>query len=274
MWLDAVLEGADHTAKLQRDLQYFCEHALKLRPKAGPLVPFLLTPPSSGCTRSLKNKRRHWARALHRLEGSSVGRVDVCCGEAVSRRTIHNPGLRTIILGHEKRASSNLFQIVKRFHDHLPDSIKPSIGVSNAEELIFDRLDSGYIVASVRRTAPDIPTAQLLHASEAAILGWIAGANGRSCKPCRTLTAPKSSSSRPRMATTTSTVCGEKPRPDSLSFSRYFCLGPLILNTGARSMMTSKWTKQRPSLAELYDLDAEQIAWRRAKVGQLGNADL
>jgi hypothetical protein len=31
-------------------------------------------------------------------------------------RTINNPGLRTIILGHEKRASSNLFQIVKRFH--------------------------------------------------------------------------------------------------------------------------------------------------------------
>ncbi len=37
-------------------------------------------------------------------------------------RTINNPGLRTIIIGHERRASSNLFQIVKRFYENMPES--------------------------------------------------------------------------------------------------------------------------------------------------------
>src|SRR5262249_42340005 len=62
--------------------------------------------------------------------------------------------------------------IVKRFHDNLGDELRPSVGTSNAEELIFDRIDSGYIVAvasgeGTGRSA----TAQLLHASEVAFWG-------------------------------------------------------------------------------------------------------
>jgi hypothetical protein len=61
------------------------------------------------------------------------------------------------------------FQIVKRFHDNLGNEIKPSVGTSNSEELIFDKLDSGYIVtvASGEGTGRSA-TAQLLHASEVA----------------------------------------------------------------------------------------------------------
>src|SRR3974390_3454378 len=56
-----------------------------------------------------------------------------------------------------------------RFHEHMPEAIRPSIGTSNAEELIFDRIDSGYIVTvatneGTGRSATD----QCLHASEAA----------------------------------------------------------------------------------------------------------
>ena len=84
-------------------------------------------------------------------------------------RTVTNPGLRTVIIGHEHRASSNLIQIVKRFHDHSPEETRPSIGTSNAEELIFDNLNSGYIVSvATNEGTGRSATAQLLHASEAA----------------------------------------------------------------------------------------------------------
>jgi hypothetical protein len=63
------------------------------------------------------------------------------------KNTTSNPGLRTIIIGHEKPASKNLFQLVKRFHEHMPDDMRPSTGTSNAEELIFDNIDSGYLVS-------------------------------------------------------------------------------------------------------------------------------
>ena len=85
------------------------------------------------------------------------------------RATTASPGLKTIIIGHERRASSNLFQIVKRLHDGLPDDLRPSVGTSNAEELSFDRLDSGYLVSvATGEGAGRSATAQFLHASEAA----------------------------------------------------------------------------------------------------------
>src|SRR5262249_3891078 len=84
-------------------------------------------------------------------------------------RTVHAPGVRTLIVGHERAASRNLFQIVKRFHDLMPDDERPSISTSNAEELIFDKLDSGYLVSvATQDGAGRSSTAQMLHASEAA----------------------------------------------------------------------------------------------------------
>ena len=52
-------------------------------------------------------------------------------------KTINSPGLRTIIIGHERAASRNLFSLVKRFHDNLPDDLRPHTGTGNAEELVF-----------------------------------------------------------------------------------------------------------------------------------------
>jgi hypothetical protein len=43
-WIDAILADGEHAARLRRDLPYFAEHALKLRPKSGPLEPFILNP--------------------------------------------------------------------------------------------------------------------------------------------------------------------------------------------------------------------------------------
>ena len=84
-------------------------------------------------------------------------------------RTINNPGQRTIIVAHSRPASGNLYQIVKRFHDNMPSDMKPSVGVSNATELIFDRIDSGYsiTVASDEGTGRSA-TAQAIHCSEIA----------------------------------------------------------------------------------------------------------
>ena len=93
------------------------------------------------------------------------------------KQTVGNEGLRTIIIGHEKRASTNLFQLVKRFHEHMPEEIRPSAGTSNAEELIFDKIDSGYLVSvATQEGAGRSATAQLLHASEAAF--WVTRSSG------------------------------------------------------------------------------------------------
>src|SRR5215469_16723138 len=82
---------------------------------------------------------------------------------------IHLMGVRTLIAAHERRASTNLYQIVRRYYDNLPAEMKPEVGTSNAEELIFDKLDSGYLIttASGEGTGRSA-TVQLMHLSELA----------------------------------------------------------------------------------------------------------
>jgi hypothetical protein len=154
---------------LSIDLEFFAAEMLKIRPKAGSLTPFLFNPAQRELHRRLEEQkaRTGGVRAIV-LKARQMG-VSTYVAARYYKHTVSNSGLRTIIIGHEKRASTNLFQLVKRFHEHVPDDMRPSIGASNAEELLFDNIDSGYLVSVATQEGPGrSATAQLLHASEAA----------------------------------------------------------------------------------------------------------
>src|SRR5215469_10002539 len=169
MWLDRLLSEGTEALRVRNDLAYFAETKLKLRPKAGPLEPFKFNAAQCKLHELLEGQKAKTGRVRAVILKARQLGVSTYVAARLYHRTINCPGLRTIILGHERRASSNLFQIVKRFHDNLAEELRPSVGTSNAEELIFDRIDSGYIVAvaSGEKTARSA-TAQLLHASEVA----------------------------------------------------------------------------------------------------------
>src|SRR5690242_10015410 len=126
--------------RLQNDLEFFAQTALKIRPKAGPLECFAFNPAQKKLHALLEKQKAETGkvRAIV-LKARQLG-ISTYVAARKFHRTISNPGLRTIIIGHERRASSNLFQIVKRFFDNMPEDQRPSVGASNAEELIFDRL--------------------------------------------------------------------------------------------------------------------------------------
>jgi hypothetical protein len=48
-------------------------------------------------------------------------------------RCTHSRGLRVFILTHEDAATQNLFEMVDRYHEHLPEEVKPSTSASNAK---------------------------------------------------------------------------------------------------------------------------------------------
>jgi hypothetical protein len=273
-WLESVISEGAHTSRLRSDLPYFAEHSLKLRPKAGPLEPFLLNPAQAKLHQIIEEQKAKTGKVrVIVLKARQLG-VSTYAAARLYHRTINNHGLRCIIIGHEKRASSNLFQIVKRYHDHLPDSIRPSVGTSNAEELIFDKLDSGYIVsvASSEGTGRSA-TAQLLHASEAAY--W-------SDLPLQMAslmqTVPHLSDTEIIIESTANGYndfhsLWRKAQSGESEFLPVFL--PWCLDPSYREPVSDDFTMdaEEKRLAQLYDLDKEQIAWRRLKIGQLGSAD-
>ena len=189
-------------------------------------------------------------------------------------RTINNPGLRTIIIGHERRASSNLFDIVKRFHDNMPEDLRPSIGVSNREELIFDRIDSGYLVsvASGEGTGRSA-TAQLLHASEAAFWDDLPLQMASLMQTVPDLGGTEIIIESTANGYNDFHTLWRKAESGESEFLPVFL--PWSLDAGYRRELPEGFTMdaEESKLAELHNLDKEQIAWRRAKINQLGSAE-
>lgn len=84
-------------------------------------------------------------------------------------RCTHARGLRAFILTHEDKATQNLFSMVDRFWENAPMDGRPHKGTSNAKEMVFDLLDSKYMVATAgAKNTGRSNTAQLFHGSEVA----------------------------------------------------------------------------------------------------------
>src|SRR5262249_13539805 len=129
--------------KCQNDFEFFSQ-VLQIRPKGGALVPFVLNAAQRKIYRAIEEQRAKTGRVRAViLKGRQVGCTTLIAGMHF-HQMIYKPGLRTAIIAHERLASSNIREMIQRFYDHLPEDRKPPISVSNAHQLTFDRLDSGF----------------------------------------------------------------------------------------------------------------------------------
>lgn len=265
-----------HTSeRLKTDLQYFAENALKLRPKAGPIEPFVFNAAQLELHRRLEEQKAKtgMVRALV-LKGRQMG-VSTYVAARFYHKTIGSPGLRCVIIGHEKRASSNLFGIVKRYHDHLPDELRPSVGTSNSEELIFDQIDSGYLVSvATSEGSGRSATAQLLHGSEVAFWHDIPLQLAALFQIVPDLPETEIVIESTAFGFNDFHTMWRKAESGQSEFVPIFL--PWSIEPGYRRPVDADFQvdSEEKKLAELYGLDKEQLAWRRAKISQLGNASL
>lgn len=155
--------------RLKDDFEHYASRCLRIRTKAGSVEPFALNRAQRYIHERIEAQRRETGkvRALI-LKGRQQG-----CSTYVGGRfywlTTHRKGVRTFILTHEDQATQNLFDMVNRFHDHVPALVKPSTGAANAKELLFDVLDSGYKVGTAgTKGVGRSSTLQLFHGSEVA----------------------------------------------------------------------------------------------------------
>jgi hypothetical protein len=272
---DNVIQAGDREERLRTDLEYYSGENLKIRPKMGPLTPFVFNAAQRELHRRLEEQKAKTGKVRAvMLKARQVG-ISTYIAARFFRQTIANPGIRTAIIGHERAASRNLFGLVKRFHDHLPEDHKPSLGTSNAEELVFDKLDSGYLVSvATLEGAGRSSTAQLLHASEAAF--W---PDLQEQLAALMQAVPDMDGSEIVIETTGNQFGDEfhalwrRAQSGASEFMPIFL--PWSVDPLYRTRLPEgfEMTSEEANLAELHNLDAEQICWRRNKIGQLGSED-
>lgn len=155
--------------RLKIDFDHYASRCLSIRNKAGQVVPLALNASQRHVHERLEEQRRNRGRVRALVLKARQWGCSTYVEGRFYWRVTHSRGVRAFILTHLQDATDNLFGMVERFHENCPDLVKPSTGASNAKELAFDLLDSGYKVATAgSRAVGRSDTIQLFHGSEVA----------------------------------------------------------------------------------------------------------
>ncbi len=173
---------AARLALYRADFPRFAAEQLKIVTKdpGEPVKPFHLYPFQSLLYQRAADqfKRRGWVRQVW-LKGRQGGFSTIGQG-IIFWRTVLHPNTNALVIAHDVGASQTIFQMARRFYEHLDPALKPMVRYSTKQELVFDNpsdrdrpglrgLNSRIIVATARNLHSGAgSTLHCVHLSEAA----------------------------------------------------------------------------------------------------------
>jgi hypothetical protein len=155
--------------RLRDDFVHYAPRCLRIRTKDGKVEPFALNDAQLYLHQKLEEQRQKTGRIRALV---LKGRQQGCSTYTEGRffwKVTHRRGTKAFILTHLDEATASLFNMSKRFYEHCPPIVRPNRAASNARELVFDKLDSGYKVGTAGSQGTGRgDTIQLFHGSEVA----------------------------------------------------------------------------------------------------------
>jgi hypothetical protein len=271
--LEAEQTRRRNTKAFPVDFELYGRECLRIRPKdptAGN-QPLKLNRAQRYLHDSLEAQRAQTGkvRALV-LKGRQQG-ISTYIGGRFYWRTTKGRGIRCFILTHEQDATNNLFAMVERYHDHCPEREKPSTGATNAKELLFDELESGYAVGTAGTKAVGrSQTIQLFHGSEVAF--W---PNAPTHFAGVVQAVPDLPGTEIILESTANGVGGEfheRWQQAEAGIGDYIAVFiPWFWQEEYRRPAPPGFevTDEESTYQEAYGIDLEQIVWRRNKIAEL-----
>jgi hypothetical protein len=155
--------------RLLEDFEFYARHALKIRTKDGTVEPLILN----------EAQKRFCEVVIRQLQTTGKVRVVVLKGRQQGLSTViggllfwwvsQHKAVKAIVMTHQAESTKALFDMTRRYFDHCPDILKPSTKYSSRKEIVFDKLDSSYMVATAGGEGVGRgETIQLAHLSEVA----------------------------------------------------------------------------------------------------------
>ena len=124
--------------KIKNDVKWYIENFLKIRDKGSNLIPFKINHAQQIVLDEIKrcDEEKRLKRFIV-LKARQMGLSTLFEG-LIFHDTSVNTLKNSMIIAHEDRASSNLFNMSKLYLDELPSEIKPMIKYSNEKALVFE----------------------------------------------------------------------------------------------------------------------------------------
>ncbi len=139
----------DHIVlRLCTDLQFYAKHNIYIIPKSGEPIPFVFNRAQKYIHECIEKQKRITGkvRAII-LKGRQQG-CSTYVGARFYHQTVCNKGVYTFIFAHDSQASRTLFENVNMMYTMSDPSFRPTLGASNAKELLFPGICSGYKVGT------------------------------------------------------------------------------------------------------------------------------
>lgn len=257
--------------RLHDDLEHYALKCLKIRTKSGAIEPFVFNKAQRYIHERLEQQLKDTGkvRALilkSRQQGSST-----YIGARLYHKATYNKGHQAFILTHSLEATNNLFKMAKRFYEHTPLAVRPDVSTSNAKELVFGGLDSGYKLGTAEnKNVGRSSTIQLAHLSECAF--W----NNAADHALGIMQAiPSSPGTEVIMESTPNGVGNYFHQQWQLAESGVSDFIPIFIPWSWQEEYTKpivdvfNRTIEEDELKELYNLTDEQLNWRRSKIIEL-----
>lgn len=261
--------------RLREDFELYASKHLFIRTKAGEIEALKLNRVQRHLHSIAQRQRRERGKVrIIGLKGRQQG-FSTFVGGRLYWRVTHGFGLRAFILTHLADATANLFGMTKRYHGHCPAPMQPALGASSQRELTFPKLDSSYRVGTAGSDGVGrSETIQLFHGSEVAY--W---PNADQHATGVLQAVPDAHGTEVWLESTANGV------------GNYFHHAWQMAETGESDFeavfVPWFWTPEyardakdfiaepdEQELAQQFGLTIEQLAWRRAKLKELGSLSL
>jgi hypothetical protein len=269
-WIENLLSEGNHASRLRTDLEYFAANCLKIRTKAGTLEPLIFNAAQRRLNEISEEQLKRKGRIrLVILKARQTG-ISTWISAKLFHTIINSPGVRAMLITHERAASRNLYSMIRRYYDNMPADLRPEVTVLNQDEMSF-KTDAGFLISVAGiEGAGRSSTLQLAHLSEVAYFQDIEMVMASLMQAVPNL---------PGTAVyleTTANSFNEFHRLYARAVAKEGEFEPVFIpwsvDPGYRVPVGPdfKLDAEERQLKELHKLDDEQINWRRGKIIELG----
>lgn len=259
--------------RLRDDLEFYGEKALKIRTKRAEIVPLTLNHAQHELNEVIKHQLATTGRVRVIILKARQQGLSTAVGARLYQRVSQAKAKKAIVITHKADSTTALFNMTKRYHENVPEILKPSTSYSSKRELVFDKLDSSYMVATAG--GDGIGRGETLtHAHLSELAFWPGDAAGTLSGLLDAI--PDVEDTEVYIESTANGVTGpfyEYWKGACEGTNGYYPLFiPWFLDPGYRQKAPAGFerTPEEDDLVSRFMVDNDQLYWRRVKIRQKG----
>jgi len=260
--------------RLFEEFPFYAKSALKIRTKEGEVAPLKLNAAQKILDDAVAKQIQTEGKVRVIILKARQQGLSTYTGGFLYHSVSQQKAKKAMVITHHADSTRALFDMTKRYHEHCPEILRPHTKYSSRRELSFDVLDSSYVVATAGGDSVGRgETLTHVHASELAF--WPKSTaldiwNGL------TQAVPNTKGTAIFVESTANGVTGiyfdlwKGACEGTNGFIPVFI--PWFTDPEYREPITDSFerTPEEEDLIDKYDLDDEQLMFRRRKIAQNG----